>query len=169
MKKIICLFPFFFLFIIQLSCSGNQCAASANFLDDDDSDCVADTADNCLGWFNPDQYDGDDDGVGSTCDNDDTDDLTAGISLIDEPELNLSGHYKIVEDTSLNTSIEGDYALSKTTCTTNIDHLSIGDSVSFNISPDANISQDCLLIYQPDDYMVYCSSPDETCMSLYEK
>lgn len=43
-------------------------------LADMDSDCVADESDNCPLLYNPDQGDGDADGAGYACDQDDQDD-----------------------------------------------------------------------------------------------
>ena len=61
---------------------GGQCAANGTVLTDIDADCVEDSSDNCIyvsdpeSSYNPDQFDGDDDGIGVPCDIDDTDDST---------------------------------------------------------------------------------------------
>ena len=69
------------------SCSGNECAATSTIIDDQDSDCVDDSADNCVGWYNPDQFDGDEDGFGVACDSDDTDATTVGLALSEDADL----------------------------------------------------------------------------------
>lgn len=68
---------------LQLSsCKGGACAATDSALEDADSDCVADTGDNCGLLYNPDQFDGDEDGVGAACDADDTNDAVANITVV---------------------------------------------------------------------------------------
>lgn len=69
----------------QISCDGNECSATANFISDIDSDCVDDASDNCVGWDNVDQFDGDDDGVGAACDADDADDTN--VATVRNPML----------------------------------------------------------------------------------
>jgi hypothetical protein len=79
----------------QWACSGNECAASNDFYDDIDSDCVVDTSDNCVGTYNPSQFDGDEDGVGAACDSNDTSDTEAGVYLHKESDFNLAGYYAV--------------------------------------------------------------------------
>ena len=70
------LFAITFLLIITgvfTSCRGGTCAALGNSMLDQDSDCVADSGDVCVGVYDPAQFDGDEDGVGAACDSDDTD------------------------------------------------------------------------------------------------
>ncbi|MBU0506074.1 MAG: hypothetical protein ABII18_04735 [bacterium] len=70
------LYAFFLLIIIAgvfTSCRGGTCAALGNSVADQDSDCVDDTSDVCVGIYDPAQFDGDEDGVGAACDSDDTD------------------------------------------------------------------------------------------------
>lgn len=70
----------FLLFLTGLTktaCTGNECSAVSTVITDQDSDCIEDSADNCVGFYNPDQFDGDEDGVGEACDVDDTDDSIA--------------------------------------------------------------------------------------------
>lgn len=83
---------FLLMGVTQISCSGDECAASANFIDDIDSDCVDDASDNCVGYFNPDQFDGDDDDLGAACDPDDTDDGSVALAKSDlaNPETTAS-------------------------------------------------------------------------------
>lgn len=63
------------------ACEGGECAATDSPLTDADSDCIEDGGDNCPLIYNPEQFDGDEDGVGVPCDSDDTDD-TVGSALI---------------------------------------------------------------------------------------
>jgi hypothetical protein len=79
-KNLLIIMAFLFLGLVQISCSGDECAASANFIDDIDSDCVDDADDNCVGTFNPDQFDGDDDDIGAACDPDDTDEGSVALA-----------------------------------------------------------------------------------------
>lgn len=61
------------LFLTQ--CKGSEkCGPGMSPLTDMDSDCVANESDNCPLIYNPDQGDGDDDGAGYWCDQDDQDD-----------------------------------------------------------------------------------------------
>lgn len=67
-----------FLSLTLLSgCKGGTCGPLTSPLADADSDCVEDGADNCVFIYNPTQFDGDEDGVGFACDDDDTDDSVA--------------------------------------------------------------------------------------------
>ena len=63
------------LFLITLSgCKGDAiCGPLESPLEDADSDCVADSADNCPLDYNPGQVDVDEDDVGNICDQDDND------------------------------------------------------------------------------------------------
>lgn len=82
---------------LQISCTGNECSATANFITDIDSDCVDDASDNCVGWDNVDQFDGDEDGVGAACDADDTDDTNVATvrgTLMDENPTDDDGTYE---------------------------------------------------------------------------
>lgn len=72
--------------LFQIHCSGNECAATANFITDIDSDCVDDASDNCVGWNNVDQFDGDSDGVGVACDADDADDANVATVRTSETD-----------------------------------------------------------------------------------
>lgn len=65
-------------------CKGGLCAAKDDGLSDADSDCFADTGDNCPTIYNPDQFDGDSDSQGEACDADDTDN---SVALIKDPDL----------------------------------------------------------------------------------
>lgn len=68
MKKILCLSLILFLVSFLLtSCSGLQCAASQDFIDDGDADCIDDTADNCPDIYNPNQGNSDNDSIGDAC------------------------------------------------------------------------------------------------------
>lgn len=85
--------------ICASGCDGGICAASESVLEDADGDCVVDTSDNCISvenpgaTYNPEQFDGDEDGIGAPCDSNDTDDTTAGVSLIKEMSFNAGGTY----------------------------------------------------------------------------
>ena len=57
-----------FLATANISCNGENCAATANGLDDADADCTADSSDNCPFDYNPLQADADEDGIGDQCD-----------------------------------------------------------------------------------------------------
>lgn len=70
------------------ACEGGECAATDSPLTDADSDCIEDGGDNCPLIYNPEQFDGDEDGVGVPCDSDDTDD-TVGSALVTGMELGL--------------------------------------------------------------------------------
>lgn len=73
------------IFLVTFSsCKGGLCSATEDGLTDADSDCLADTADNCPVNYNPDQFDGDEDGQGAACDSDDGDD---SVALIKGPEI----------------------------------------------------------------------------------
>lgn len=80
-------------------CEGGICAASENVLEDIDADCVVDESDNCVSisdpgsTYNPEQFDGDEDGVGVPCDSDDTSDTTAGVFLTGGAAFNAGGLY----------------------------------------------------------------------------
>lgn len=73
------------------SCEGGTCAATDSPLIDADSDCLPDSSDNCPLIYNPEQFDGDEDGVGVDCDTDDTDDTVAAISADGDAEFALLG------------------------------------------------------------------------------
>jgi hypothetical protein len=78
----------FFLPFLLNACEGGECAATDSPLTDADSDCIEDGGDNCPLIYNPEQFDGDEDGVGVPCDSDDTDD-TVGSALVTGMELGL--------------------------------------------------------------------------------
>lgn len=59
-----------FLALVNTSCSGENCAATANGLDDADADCLDDTSDNCPFDYNPLQADADENGIGDVCEGD---------------------------------------------------------------------------------------------------
>lgn len=75
--------------LANFACSGEECSATSSAFSDTDSDCVDDSGDNCVGFYNPDQFDGDEDGLGYICDYDDTDDSIAFVKedLIEEDLL----------------------------------------------------------------------------------
>ncbi len=73
------------------SCEGGTCAATDNPLTDADSDCVEDSGDNCPLVYNPDQFDGDEDGQGFDCDSDDNDEAVAVSLYKNAPDLILDG------------------------------------------------------------------------------
>lgn len=76
------------------SCEGGTCAATDNPLTDADSDCVEDSGDNCPLVYNPDQFDGDEDGQGFDCDSDDSDEAVALIiDTTDQSTLVLSDNF----------------------------------------------------------------------------
>lgn len=82
------LFTFTLLLAASLglsSCKGGTCAAVISALEDADSDCVADSGDNCPLIYNPSQFDGDEDGMGYTCDVDDGDDSVGPAALVTSP------------------------------------------------------------------------------------
>lgn len=68
--------------LVLTSCKGGTCAGQTDPLSDKDSDCVADSGDNCPLEYNPSQFDGDEDGLGFACDSDDTDDTIGTTELI---------------------------------------------------------------------------------------
>ncbi len=78
------LLAFLSITVFFTSCRGGLCSAIDDGLNDADSDCTADTSDNCPLDYNPMQYDGDTDGAGWECDIDDTD-STVAMSLIKDP------------------------------------------------------------------------------------
>lgn len=97
---------------MQTACSGGQCAANSSALSDIDADCVADTSDNCVNpndpasSYNPEQFDGDSDGVGVPCDIDDIDDTNAFTTLdhSGSTQFNVAGIYTIVKSSCSNAS-----------------------------------------------------------------
>lgn len=93
------------------ACEGGECAATDSPLTDADSDCIEDGGDNCPLIYNPEQFDGDEDGVGVPCDSDDTDD-TVGSALVTGMELGLvkdvSSHISYVMPLALALSSQQD-------------------------------------------------------------
>jgi hypothetical protein len=89
---------------LHQSCGSGDCAADETVLTDYDADCVADESDNCVlaedpaGGYNPEQFDGDEDGVGYPCDTNDGDATGTGVSLIDGPSFNMAGSYRFDGD-----------------------------------------------------------------------
>lgn len=65
---------------------GEKCGPGSSPLSDADSDCISDESDNCPLEYNPAQADGDEDGVGFSCDSDDANDAVA-VSLNDGQAL----------------------------------------------------------------------------------
>lgn len=88
------------------SCGGGDCAADKTVLVDYDSDCVEDENDNCVlaenpaGGYNPEQFDGDEDGVGFPCDGDDSNSGSAGVFLVNGPAFNMAGTYDFSDECS---------------------------------------------------------------------
>lgn len=69
--------------ILMSQCSGGvKCGPGLDPLTDADSDCIADSSDNCPLVFNPAQTDTDDDGAGSSCDPDDNDAAVGPSTLV---------------------------------------------------------------------------------------
>lgn len=67
LKSFILVLGLIFIANMNISCSGNECAASQDWIDDSDSDCVDDTSDNCPGIYNPTQLDSNADNIGDAC------------------------------------------------------------------------------------------------------
>jgi hypothetical protein len=96
MKALSLLITVTLLGLLQSACNGNDCSALTDPLTDGDSDCIADSSDNCPGIANFDQSDLDGDGVGAACDADDTDENVASISADPNASVpNLSGSYML--------------------------------------------------------------------------
>lgn len=94
--------PCFCLMVfLQSGCDGGICAASESVLEDADGDCVVDESDNCISisnpgaTYNPEQFDGDEDGVGIPCDTNDADDTA---TLIKDVAFNAGGLYDFEGD-----------------------------------------------------------------------
>lgn len=91
------------MMISFMNCSGGECAAVNTVFEDFDSDCVADSNDNCVlaedpaAGYNPEQFDGDDDGVGVPCDGNDQDPNSTGVFLAKDLPFNIAGSYLITE------------------------------------------------------------------------
>lgn len=90
--------------IAMTSCSGGNCAATNDVLTDFDADCIEDASDNCViaenpgAGYNPEQFDGDGDGIGVPCDTSDTDATTAGVGLVTDLAFNIAGTYEFSEN-----------------------------------------------------------------------
>lgn len=115
------LFTFTLLLATSLglsSCKGGTCAAVMSALEDADSDCVADSGDNCPLIYNPSQFDGDEDGMGYTCDVDDGDDSVGPATLVASPfftknQGNSAAHYIIPRELPQNSMV---FDLVSTSC-----------------------------------------------------
>ncbi|MBF0104435.1 MAG: hypothetical protein HQM16_03805 [Deltaproteobacteria bacterium] len=68
------------LILLLPSCKGSEnCGPTEDPQEDADSDCIADSADNCVFTYNPSQVDLDEDGSGVPCDADDTDETIGNL------------------------------------------------------------------------------------------
>lgn len=155
-------------FVLNLShCSGDECSASKNFITDIDSDCVDDSSDNCVGLYNPDQFDGDEDSVGALCDADDTADTTTGVNLIKENSLNLFAHYNLQAADEMDFATV--YALSETTCANADDTIAVtpitvtGPYIEFD-----HKGFSCAAIWVNTEPTLYCRKNEEECFAYYE-
>lgn len=87
MKKICISLIIFILFFLNACKGGVKCGPGINALDDADSDCIVDESDNCPLVYNPAQVDVDEDGAGSSCDQDDTNELVGPSYSVSERML----------------------------------------------------------------------------------
>lgn len=136
------------------ACSGNECSASSDYLDDIDSDCVADASDNCVGTYNPDQFDGDEDEIGYACDADDTAEGSISAELAVDTEFNLAGFYEFENECGNFTSLSIEQSLDAITATDNSENnfsgLASTDSRSDTITGSIeNANQTCDFVYTP--------------------
>lgn len=116
------------------ACRGGLCAGQTDAQDDVDSDCEADDTDNCIMVYNPQQFDGDDDGVGAECDADDNDEGVASISaeVLGDVSVDPTG-------LTLLPDFSGEYFLNETECTAIDATLAISQSgTSLTLSGDIN-------------------------------
>jgi len=151
------------LCVTHINCSGQECSASKEFITDIDSDCVDDTGDNCVGTYNPDQFDGDEDGVGTACDSSDTDDTTSGVTLIKETEIDLFGHYPLVSAEEAESS---SYYVTETNCDI-AEMVSHPDSINDGYITFTQNNFNCSVIYFNGEESVYCKD-EKGCFGLYE-
>lgn len=136
------------------ACSGSECSASADFLDDIDSDCADDSGDNCVGTYNPDQFDGDEDGIGYACDADDTVDGSVSALLSLNTEFNMAGFYEFANSCENFTALKIEQSQNKITATDEFENIYQGlahfDSENLKISGSLkNTNQTCDFIYDP--------------------
>lgn len=87
---------------------------------DVDSDCTSDENDNCVVIYNPQQFDGDDDGVGAECDADDADEGVASLSA--EVLTNISADASALDSAP---DFSGEYVMTSSTCAATDNTLSI--------------------------------------------
>lgn len=161
------------IFIMHTACSGGECAATSDFLTDIDSDCIDDDSDNCVGWYNPHQFDGDDDGIGAACDSDDTDSSVAAVAWIEEPEADMMGHYALLNKRqSIHDSV---YLLTQSSCPDQ-DHvleidpktIALDDKQTFQQGHHKEKTATCQFVYQPFKNKIFCTHNTQDCISFYE-
>lgn len=132
------------------SCSGNECSATSDYLADIDSDCVEDASDNCVGTYNPDQFDGDEDEIGYACDADDTVDGSVSALLSIESGFNVAGFYEFTNNCENFSSLKIEQSQNKITATDNLENNYQG-LVDFENSIITgslkNENQECSFVY----------------------
>src|SRR3990167_8891590 len=101
-NRTLVLFILAFFCALNQACGGGECASDKTVLVDFDSDCVNDDDDNCVlegdpaGSYNPDQYDGNNNGVGQPCDPFDAESLITA-SAYWESRFNMAGDYEFTD------------------------------------------------------------------------
>ncbi len=126
------------------ACSGSECSATSDFIDDIDSDCAEDSADNCVGTYNPDQFDGDDDGIGYACDADDTVEGSVSALLMVESEFNIAGYYEFENVCGNFTTLKIEQSLNTITATDDSENIFEGSVDSENTTAAGSLTNDNL-------------------------
>lgn len=166
-KIIIYSICFIALALGHMACSGNECAATSDYITDIDSDCVDDSSDNCVGTYNPDQFDGDEDGIGYACDSDDTVDGDLSAPLLVAADFNISGYYEILNgNCDLFSSLSVNQTGMDLAANDDQGHLYEGEAtlakeflVTGSLFSDAD---DCQFRYEMSDGDMVLSCSDET-------
>lgn len=154
MRNFIYLAGILFLSLHFASCSGNECSATSDYLADIDSDCVEDASDNCVGTYNPDQFDGDEDEIGYACDADDTVDGSVNALLSIESGFNVAGFYEFSNNCGNFSSLKVEQSQNEITATDNSENNYQG-LVSFNPENSLvtgslkNEDQECDFVHDP--------------------
>lgn len=160
-----------FCFLLQISCSGNECAATQDYVDDSDSDCVDDTADNCPGVYNPTQLDSNEDNIGDAC----------SAALILAPDRTVPSETIFLKRLSI-LDMDDEYEIEsvKNHKTLLLNHHNCKtqpfeeDGVSKTNHegpwwhPQKQNNLDCVVLSNDSNTQVYCKDSKQDCLVIYD-